>query len=815
MKKLIKSGAGAGYTVSIKGIELDDRNYKIISDEITDERYNEHTTRVEVPVKPCVVDEWSAESYYDTISSEHDFFDSTEDSKIEGGKAVLDVFWYQSEEGRNINDVEFESAEEACDALIPKDFGIQVLVGAGWAHFYLPVDKVHFEDEYHHNPLNYYEDGYDCAVISADLVCPNICQDINAFFENPEEYYDDYQGDEEIESSKKIRSGYSNNPDYVGDWYGKGQIDYSKIINPEDSGNVYMVKLWSGSGYVLDVYLAKAEDVYEAMDKVFKWSYENEGENKMVFDYNYLENQAADDYKNYEKHPDSWSYYGEGLSEEEFIDKWIDEAFVSDDNGLYAHSENFFVDKLPEEYLNQSRKTIKSANSYGWEVDSSEVPEALDLFVEYVGKETALEEIARAMGTDVLEENLDWVIRQWGFAEDVEDMDDVWEKFEYAKEVMGADELYENLTQAAGRDELAEDLAFIFRQYDFREWDERKGNIDSGCHGKGKKKGKKEIKSDREDRFVVKIALQGPSGEWDNVGYADWETSIDYDNGIYGYDEDLEENISPMTKEDAEDLADEIRRNSSVEDVKVSVVPYVEIKSSRKAIKSSLTDTIRYYCGPGNRMLTHGDVEGYSEGELTPGDCSDIINELSRKLIRLADAIDEDDLEAFGFAYQDAWEYAREYLTGQSYGELDKDIFAPARRKFMISQGLIKSANNCRKEIKSSRDVKTRIDKKIEFHDLPFECVNASIDDGHLDMTIVEHLKGYGSSKTREKVINGKGDGESFEFDDTLKYEEAVCLPYLVKQGTSYPTAYFQDVYKRKDVVPFSTATIHLIKEYD
>ena len=126
--------------------------------------------------------------------------------------------------------------------------------------------------------------------------------------------------------------------------------------------------------------------------------------------------------------------------------------------------------------------------------------------MEYVGKETALEEIARAMGTDVLEENLDWVIRQWGFAEDVEDMDDVWEKFEYAKEVMGADELYENLTQAAGHDELAEDLAFIFRQYDFREWDERKGNIDSGCHGKGKKKGKKEIKSARAESIWYVVA---------------------------------------------------------------------------------------------------------------------------------------------------------------------------------------------------------------------------------------------------------------------------------------------------------------------
>lgn len=496
MKKLIKSGPGAGYDVTVKGIELDDRNFKILKDEI-DERYGFHDVTIEVPVKPCVAEYWSAEAYYDAIDSKHDYFDPREDSKIEGGKAVL--FFSDVDVG------EGETLDDAVERIMPSELDLTMMYGGGWSHANLPEDGIHFDDD---NGRYYLDVGevYDYKTISCDLVCPNICQDINAFFENPEEYYDDYQGDEEIESSKKIRSGYSNNPDYVGDWYGEGQIDYSKIINPEDSGDVYMVKLWSGSGYVLDVYLAKAEDVYEAIDKVFKWSYENEGENEMVFDYNYLENQAADDYKDYEKHPDSWSYYGEGLSEEEFIDKWIDEAFVSDDNGLYARSENFFVDKLPEEYLNQSRKTIKSANNYGWEVDSSEVPEALDLFVEYVGKETALEEIARAMGTDVLEENLDWVIRQWGFAEDVEDMDDVWEKFEHAKEVMGADELYENLTQAAGHDELAEDLAFIFRQYDFREWDERKGKIDSGCHGKGKKKGKKEIKSARAESIWYVVA---------------------------------------------------------------------------------------------------------------------------------------------------------------------------------------------------------------------------------------------------------------------------------------------------------------------
>lgn len=120
--------------------------------------------------------------------------------------------------------------------------------------------------------------------------------------------------------------------------------------------------------------------------------------------------------------------------------------------------------------VNSSRQ-IKSAVDGGWEVRSSDVPEALDLFVEHYGEETALEEIARTMSTDTLLENIEWVARQWGFGEDLESVEGTWNKYEYAKEVMSVKELFNNLTQAAGYDELAEDLAFIFRQYDFREWD--------------------------------------------------------------------------------------------------------------------------------------------------------------------------------------------------------------------------------------------------------------------------------------------------------------------------------------------------------
>lgn len=118
-------------------------------------------------------------------------------------------------------------------------------------------------------------------------------------------------------------------------------------------------------------------------------------------------------------------------------------------------------------YLGSSRKPIKSANDYGWEIDSSEAFTALDSFEAAYGNETALNELSQAMGTDSLEENLDYISQEFDFADEVEDKD-VWEKFDIAKEILG-DELLENLAKAMGADELAECMAFIFRQYDFQD----------------------------------------------------------------------------------------------------------------------------------------------------------------------------------------------------------------------------------------------------------------------------------------------------------------------------------------------------------
>lgn len=149
----------------------------------------------------------------------------------------------------------------------------------------------------------------------------------------------------------RIKDGFSNNPNYVGDWFGKGQIDFNAIINPDDVGDVWMVKLWSGSGYQLDVYLCKANNVYEAMDIVFKWSYENEGANNMVFDYSYLLKECERDYNSHWYGGNEPTPAEQGEEFEDFFEDWADSWLIFSENGYWAREENFFVDKVPAEVL--------------------------------------------------------------------------------------------------------------------------------------------------------------------------------------------------------------------------------------------------------------------------------------------------------------------------------------------------------------------------------------------------------------------------------------------------------------------------------
>lgn len=84
--------------------------------------------------------------------------------------------------------------------------------------------------------------------------------------------------------------------------------------------------------------------------------------------------------------------------------------------------------------LVKSRRAIKSAESYGWVVDSSDANRALDMWIETVGEEYAYKDVVDTLSTD----------------------------------------------------ELAEAMAYIFRMNDFREWNGEDEEIESGCHGKRK-----------------------------------------------------------------------------------------------------------------------------------------------------------------------------------------------------------------------------------------------------------------------------------------------------------------------------------------
>ena len=73
--------------------------------------------------------------------------------------------------------------------------------------------------------------------------------------------------------------------------------------------------------------------------------------------------------------------------------------------------EVFKGEEVDSSYGKMRRNYLRSANSYGWEVDESEVDEALDLYIEIMGKERAFEDIVETMSTNELAESLAYLFR--------------------------------------------------------------------------------------------------------------------------------------------------------------------------------------------------------------------------------------------------------------------------------------------------------------------------------------------------------------------------------------------------------------------
>lgn len=113
-----------------------------------------------------------------------------------------------------------------------------------------------------------------------------------------------------------------------------------------------------------------------------------------------------------------------------------------------------------------------AAENGGWVVEESKANEMLQLYADYVGSEHALEALARAMGNDELFENLEYIFRVEEFepSESMEksNPESIWNAFEEWKMYDPESSLL-SLEKAMGTEELAENLAYIFRMEDFKE----------------------------------------------------------------------------------------------------------------------------------------------------------------------------------------------------------------------------------------------------------------------------------------------------------------------------------------------------------
>ena len=102
---------------------------------------------------------------------------------------------------------------------------------------------------------------------------------------------------------------------------------------------------------------------------------------------------------------------------------------------LYAEGtkgKEFDTKKEAEEYKKsiQSSIKIKSGESYGWVVNPEDAWDKLQLWVDTVGAEAALDDITKAMGTEELSSCLAFIFRNNDFKEgcsDYEEDEEVWE----------------------------------------------------------------------------------------------------------------------------------------------------------------------------------------------------------------------------------------------------------------------------------------------------------------------------------------------------------------------------------------------------
>lgn len=87
------------------------------------------------------------------------------------------------------------------------------------------------------------------------------------------------------------------------------------------------------------------------------------------------------------------------------------------------------------------------------------------------------------------------------------------------------------------------------------------------------------FKEDSSD-FSVEVVIRDEDNQYSNIGWVDKDTDINYLEGIYGFSEDVRNNVKPLTRNEANKLASDIISNAPAGDILVGVVPYSSLPIS-------------------------------------------------------------------------------------------------------------------------------------------------------------------------------------------------------------------------------------------
>lgn len=244
-RKLVKEGAGAGYTVTIKDLKFG----KIVDYKLEKgEKSWEDSYKVKVEVAPGVYKIGAEDYYNDFFWQEHEFGE-TPDAQIDGGYAIFDI----ALDGNPEEDDEalFQMNRE----LENRKLDISFDYGWGWTHANLPREEIEADHVDIEGRDVYF--GIDKLVLNA----PDLADAVNSGFQST---FD--QGDEE-DDEEPVNE--------VSGW--KLEDDDLTLVNDESDGDkLYIVKLWWGSGYMTDNYNAYAFSEEEALNHVVAYIEKND-----------------------------------------------------------------------------------------------------------------------------------------------------------------------------------------------------------------------------------------------------------------------------------------------------------------------------------------------------------------------------------------------------------------------------------------------------------------------------------------------------------------------------------------------------------